>query len=232
MLVPRLVEREPELVSDGAGLPFAPARLSGAAAALDLSDPAVAALLAQIRGERPKLRLPWRRGGDEQGPEDTPEARAELSGWRELARGEGEALFGRGRPPQLLTVAIRLDQRSGLWGSIAVTRDRPLRAARELIRASSWRTEPGAEPQAQDTELRILVTEQRRAGGKPADGRFLVPDLHLGPDEVVLTIFVSPLPVMGVQGSNPETPARIALPEPFGDRALIDGAIYEPAHVV
>jgi hypothetical protein len=33
--------------------------------------------------------------------------------------------------------------------------------------------------------------------------------------------------VMGVQGANPETPVRIALPEPIGDRLLVDGALYE-----
>ncbi len=225
MLVPRLTGPVPELVSDGAGPPFPPEALSGSADPLDPTDPAVAALLAQIRGQRPPLRLPWRRGAT-RAAEDTPQARAELAGWRELARADGEALFARGRPPALLTVAIGRDERTGLWGPLAITREKPLRAARDLIRASSWRLDVGAEPQPQDTELRILVTEQRRAGGKPATGRFQVPDLHLGPDQAILTIFVNPLPVMGVQGPNPETPVRIALPEPLGERELLDGAIF------
>ena len=161
-------------------------------------------------------------------PAATPEALADLTGWRLLARTDGEALFSKGRPPQLLTVAVRRDPRSKLWRVSAVTRERPLRAAREHVRASSWRADPTAEPDPHDTELRILVTEQRRSGGKYAYGRFLEPDLHVGDDELVLTMFVAPLPVMGVQGANPETPVRIALPEPLGARELVDGAVHAP----
>lgn len=227
LLIPKLVEAEPALVSDGAGLAFPPRMLDGSAPAVDPADPAAVALLAEIRGERPKLRLPWRKAEAGQAVA-SPETIADLAGWRLLARTDTEALFAKGRPPQLLTVAIRLDARRKDWAVVAVTRERPLRAARENVRASSWRFDPGQDPAPGDTELRILVTEQRRSGGRYAHGRFLEPDLHLGAEAIELTMFVSPLPVMGVQGANPETPVRIALPEPVGARAVLDGAIFRP----
>ena len=234
LLEPRIVGREPEFVSDGGGLPFSPGLLSGPAPALDPADPAVAALLARLRGERPGLRLPWRRRGSE-GVAGTatvaapdPGANTELAGWRLLARTDDEAVFGKGRPPLLLTVAARRDGRGGGWSIFAVTRERPQRASHEGVRASSWRLEPEDEPGPGATELRILVTEQRRSGGRYANGRFLTPDLHLGREELILTMFVSPTRSMGVQGPNPETAVRIALPEPVGARVLLDGAVYEP----
>jgi hypothetical protein len=225
--VPKLVDREPALVSDGAGLSFSPQLLAGPAPPIDPTDPAVPVLLAEIRGEPPRARLPWRRSNAD-AEAATPEAIADLAGWRLLARTDGEALFGKGRPPGLVTVAVRRDRRFKLWQVVGVTRARPLRAAREHVRASSWRLDPGVELLPGDTELRLLVTEQRRSGGRYAHGRFLEPDLYLGERELVLTMFVSPLPVMGVQGANPETPVRISLPEPIGDRKPVDGAPYRP----
>jgi hypothetical protein len=228
LLVPKLVGVVPALVSDGAGPAFAPELLDGPAPPIDPADPAVPPLLGQIRGERPTLRLPWRRARGTDEPVAGPETIADLAGWRLLARTDTEALFGLGRPPKLLTVTIRLDRRSKSWAVVAVTRDRPVRAARQNVRASSWRLDPDVQPGPADTEVRILVTEQRRSGGRYAHGRFLEPDLHVGVDVLELTVFVSPLPVMGVQGANPVTPVRIALPEPLGARTLVDGAIYAP----
>jgi len=234
LLEPRIVGREPEFVSDGGGLQFQPSALAGAAAALDPADPAVAALLGRLRGERPALRLPWKRRAPATGSVTAREsaagadAAATLSGWRLLARTDDEALFGRGHPSKLLTVAVKRHPRRGEWEILGVTRERPLRAARDGIRASSWRIEPDDQPDPGATELRILVTEQQRAAGRYADGRFLEPALYLAEQELILTLFVSPVTVMGVQGPNPETPVRIALPVPVGERALIDGALYEP----
>jgi hypothetical protein len=44
-------------------------------------------------------------------------------------------------------------------------------------------------------------------------------------DQIVLTIFVTPRPGFQAGSPNPETPVRIALPEPVGLRRLIDGAL-------
>lgn len=223
VLEPRLVGPEPERVSDGSGLSFSPAALVEPAVELDREDQAVRALIVQLSkrsGER-------RASGGRSNPHALPSA--SLEGWRLLARDEDEALFGCGQPPQLVTVAVKKEGRRPTWKSVAVSNSRPLRAARDRIRASSWRLDPTHELAPDDTVLRVLVTEQTFSGGQRATGRVLAPDLHLGTDELVLTMFVTPKPGFQVRAPNPETPVRVALPEAVGLRELIDGALYEPA---
>jgi hypothetical protein len=210
VLESRTVPRVPELVSDGGGLPFPPAALDQPSGGLDPADPTVAALLVQLS------RL----------------AAASLDDWRLLAGTEDQALFGRGRPPRLHTAAFRRNSRRGTWTFLGESAGRPLRAARDGIRASSWRLDPTWELTAETNVLRLLLTEQAHAGGKRADGRVLVPDVHVASDEIVLTIFVSRRPGFQMRRPNPETPIRVALPCPVGDRQLVDGALYPGGSVV
>jgi hypothetical protein len=55
----------------------------------------------------------------------------------------------------------------------------------------------------------------------------LAPDLHVNAAGLVLTIFVTPKPGPQVRAANPETPVRVALPQPVGLTQLTDGAIYD-----
>jgi hypothetical protein len=227
VLEPRLAPRRPELISDGGGLPFPPGALEGPPAPLDPEDPAVGALLARLSagsGAKPPSRAPWKRRAAQPAPPPDP---AGLDGWRLLARSDDGVLFGRGRPTQLLTIAFHRDARRGVWVHEATSAARPLRVTRDGIRASSWRLDPTREPRPDDTVLRVLVTEQTFSGGQRADRRLLVPDLHLDDDQLVLTLFVTPREGYQAGSSNPETPARIALPEPVGLRRLIDGALVD-----
>ena len=223
LLEPRPAPRHPELISDGGGLPFAAAALAGAGEPLDPDDPAVAALLAHLTartGPRRASRAPWKRA-----VAAAPVAGPSLEDWRLLARTDGEALFGRGRPPQLLTVAVRRAGRSRAWTHAGSSAARPLRATRDGIRASSWRLDPTREPQPGESALRVLVSEQTFASGQRADGRVQVPDIYIDDAELVLTIFVTPRPGYQSGSRNPETPVRIALRHPVGRRRLIDGAL-------
>jgi hypothetical protein len=208
LLTPRSAPAEPALVSDGSGLPFPPSALDGSAGDLDHEDPATAALVKMLARQKPPA-----------GP----------TGWRVLARTDDEVLFGHGQPPGLVTVTMRRGTRREGWISVSVVRDPPLRTTREGVRASGWRLDPTRELASQDTIIRVLVTEQTRAGGARAARRLQTPDLHAREDELVLTMFVTPRG--GIQqpsASNPETAARIQLPEPLGERALVDGALYDP----
>ncbi len=150
-----------------------------------------------------------------------------LVGWRLLARTDTEALFGRGLPPELLTVVVRQDVKRGTWSCVVKSNGRPLRATRDGIRASSWHLDEVAEPKPEDTVLRICVTEQTFAGGRRADGRVLAPDLYESAHELVLTMYVKPESGFQMRRPNPETPVRVALARPIGHREVIDGAVYE-----
>jgi hypothetical protein len=54
----------------------------------------------------------------------------------------------------------------------------------------------------------------------------LAPDLYESEHELVLTMYVKPESGLQIQRPNPETPVRVALPQPIGNRKLIDGALY------
>jgi hypothetical protein len=223
VLEPLSAPRRPLLISDGGGLPFAPTELDGPPHTLDPEDPPVATLLAHLMARaapKPAGGPPWKRRAATNPPP------ASLDGWRLLARSDDEALFGRGQPPRLVTVAVRLDARRR-WTFVASSAARPLRATRDGIRASSWRPDPTREPQPDDTILRVLVTEQTFSGGQRADSRVLAPDLHLDADQLVLTVYVTPRQGYVGGARNPETPIRVELPEPLGLRRLIDGALAE-----
>ena len=222
VLEPRSAPRVPELISDAGGLAFPPGALDGLLKPLDPRDPAVEMLAAWLEGRAGSS--PLRKS------ELKVERRAlssTLDGWRQIARTGEEALFGLGIPPDLVMAAVRKDARRGTWSRADKTAGRPLRATRERIRASSWRLDPTCELRADDTVLRILVTEQTYAGGKRADGRVLDPDLYEDEQELILTMFVTPLEGFLMRSPNPETAVRVALQQPVGSRELIDGAVYE-----
>jgi len=225
VLEPRPAPRYPELVSDGAGLPFAPQALVGPPPPLDPQEPAAGALLkylAALAAPKGVARALPKRGA----PAAEPPS---LTGWRLLARDGGEVLFGRGAPPQLLLVTLRKNPLRRSWTCVRSGVARPLRATREGIRASSWRLDPTYELGPEDTELRLLLTEQAFASGQSAEGRLLVPDLYRDGEELVLRMFVTPRPGYQTATRNPETPVRVALSEPLGQRRLIDGALLAPA---
>jgi len=222
VLEPRYAPRVPELISDAGGLAFHPGALDEPFEPLDARDPAVEMLVAWLEGRAGSSPLRKARQQFEPRSSSSP-----LEGWRLIARTGKEALFGLGMPPHLVMVAVRKDVRRGTWSRADQTAGRPLRVTRDGIRSSSWRLDPTYEPRADDTVLRILVTEQTYAGGKRADGRVLDPDLYEDEHELILTMFVTPIEGFVMRTPNPETPVRVALSQPVGSRELIDGAVYE-----
>jgi hypothetical protein len=222
-LVPVVGSAEPELISDGGGLPFVPGRLWRDAAPLDPADPAVAALIVQIERGRQQAQ-PTRLLRPRAKP--TPmELSEKLAGWRELARSEDEALFG--QPPQLVTVAVRRVRR-GRWEPVGASNARPLRAVRDGVRASSWRLDPASVVDPEQRELRILVTELTMATGTPAAERLLEPELHIDRQRMVLRVFIRPIEGYVGRTARRETPVIVRLPEAIGARQPVDGALYEP----
>ena len=224
---------EPELVSDGGGPPFPPAALLEPPRALDPNNPAEVALLEQIDRSRERAsRGVWRRWRAREPPPPAattdPDDARRLTGWRVLARTEEEILYGRGQPPQLVTVVVRLGSR-GRWECVGVSSARPLRACRDGIRASSWRLDPERSPAPEDDELRILVTERSRSSGMRAHGRILPPELHADDRRLTLRLFIRPQEGFQNLVRGRETPVRVALPERVGERELADGALWDQA---
>jgi hypothetical protein len=229
VLEPRPAPRQPQLISDGSGLPFPPAALTGPPSPFDSADPAISALISYLgaRGSSKRgARMPWKRQPTEAPtPEETP---ASLAGWRILVRRDSEVLFAHGAPDQLITVTARREGLRRGWSCAASgAAGSSLRAARDGIRASSWRLDPTLQDLTSESMLRILVTEQSFSSGQRAEGRVLPPDIYLDDDELVLTVFVTPRPGFQTGARNPETPVRVALPRPLGSRQLLDGALIQ-----
>lgn len=223
VLVPVTAAAEPELISDGGGLPFPPGRAVEPSAAVDPADPAVAALLVQIdRGRRQSQ--PTRLFRPKARPEPMETAK-KLAAWRELARTEEEALFGRGTPPHMVTVAVKRGPRNR-WAPLGVSNSRPLRASRNGVRASSWRLDPTFSLSPDVTELRVLLTERTMATGTPAADRLLEPELVVDSERLVLRMYVKPLEGYVGRTVKHETPLIVRLPEPLGARELVDGAVW------
>lgn len=221
-IAPVLTDRLPAEISDGSGLGFAPSALTREAAGLDPEEGAVRALIQQIdyAASGPQVKLPWRRD-----PRSPAELGTLLAGWRELARSEERRLFGKGVPPRLLTVAVKRE-RGDRWAIEAVSPARQLRASRDGVRASSFRVDPERPPAPDDDVLHLLVVEQTRAGGRLAYGRFQAPELYGDAEELLLRCYITPLEGWQAGTRRWETPVHVQLPEPVGNRRIVDGAIF------
>ncbi len=86
-----------------------------------------------------------------------------------------------------------------------------------------WTVSPQSSVSPESTSIDVLVTRLGCNDGVTGDVN--APDISVREDEIVVTFTVSPGPPMAAncQG-NDEVAATIELPEPLGDRALVDGA--------
>lgn len=225
VLTPTPSTAVPEMISDGGGLPFHRDAPYERFEPLDADDPPVRALLEQIELGRRRAQ-PTRLLRPKAAPPPMDD-NTKLQGWRVLARTEDEILYARGRPPRLLTVAVKRGRRD-TWTCIGVSAARPLRAIRDGSRASSWRLDPTQPVDPESTELRILLTEQSKATGVLAEDRLLTPELYVDENRIVVRLYVRPLDGYVGGTRRHETPVIVKLPEPVGDRQVLDGALYEP----
>jgi hypothetical protein len=92
----------------------------------------------------------------------------------------------------------------------------------------SFRLAPDAELGPDATEIPLLVTERACNSGEDARGRIEVSSIDEDDDSVTVILAVRPRLGGHECPSNPETPFLLILPEPLGDRALLDGSSVPP----
>jgi hypothetical protein len=85
-----------------------------------------------------------------------------------------------------------------------------------------------ATPAPDDTEVALEVYEQACASGRSAEDRVRLVDLEVTDDQVRLVIGVEPLDGAQTCPSNPPTPMVVELPEPVGDREVVDAGVLPP----
>jgi hypothetical protein len=94
---------------------------------------------------------------------------------------------------------------------------------------ATWSLPPDQAVGPETVAFTALVTEVDCASGQTSEGRVVGPEITYGPNDVVVTFAVRPLPgdAQACPG-NPATPVDVTLSEPLGDRVLIDGGADPP----
>lgn len=95
----------------------------------------------------------------------------------------------------------------------------------EQLDAVDWRLDPNGSPLAADAvEIDVLMTERACVSGQPIGDRLLEPEVVMTSDQVRIALAAEPPPGEFFEcPGNPETAFEVALPEPLGDREIIEG---------
>lgn len=96
--------------------------------------------------------------------------------------------------------------------------------------AASWTHDQDAEIGPETTAFPAWVTETGCAGGQPSTDRVEGPDIQVSQESILVTFRVRKLSAFGASTcpSNPATLVSVGLPEPLGDRMLLDGGRQPP----
>jgi hypothetical protein len=94
---------------------------------------------------------------------------------------------------------------------------------------ATWALDPAADIGPETTEFTAWVTELGCASGRSSADRIGGPDIQASDETVVVTFGVVPLGGAQECQGNPPTAVTVRLPEPLGDRRLLDGGREPPA---
>lgn len=201
--------------------------------------PAIKRVICEGQGWAVSLELLARSGRAERGA-DAPAAalRAALDprrddtaalpdeGWIEVDRTDAAVRYAVIQDPLRLTYAIverRLGWELTSWGDCQLRPELPAG-----IGPAAFRAAPGVNLTPESTKINILVTELACNSGQDAQGRILRPVIVRGQRTVSVLLAVVQRDGEQECPSNPETPFTIELPEPLGDRMLLDGSEVPP----
>jgi hypothetical protein len=116
-----------------------------------------------------------------------------------------------------------MEDAGGGWMIMADGPCRPELVYPDGIGPASWVLDPdAAKPGPETTRVNVLVTEQSCASGRSAHGRVVGPAIRTFDDRFVITFGALPLEGVATCQGNPPSRVVVALPEPLGNRALVD----------
>lgn len=120
---------------------------------------------------------------------------------------------------------VSLDSKSLVQSAV----DSPAQQIEGRVGAAAWWVNPAAPPPAPDaTTISALTRERACASGQSPEGRVIAPTIVSSEDAVLVSVLVrQPAGAQDCPG-NPEFPLEITLPEPLGDRQLLDGSELPP----
>jgi hypothetical protein len=144
-------------------------------------------------------------------------------GWIRAAQTHDTVLFvARGGGVPWSQVGVQLSD--GVW---AADRWGQCRLQPELppdLGIATFRVAADADLAPDTTEIEVLATEMACNSGRDARGRIVVWAVLPAADAMTVVLAVRPRPGGHDCQGNPETPFLLELPEPLGDRTLLDGS--------
>ena len=93
---------------------------------------------------------------------------------------------------------------------------------------ATWAHDPAAEISPDTTAFTAWVTERSCASGQSSAARIIGPDVQVSTEAIEVTFRVRRLTGSQACPGNPPTPVTVTLPEPLGDRMLLDGGREPP----
>lgn len=148
------------------------------------------------------------------------------AGWIEAVRTESRVLFIAPDGDGLARVDMQLEGgrwRASGWGGCTLRPEIPFG-----MNIATFRVALGETLTPETTELDVLVTEVECNSGEDARGRVQEPAVIRSPESVTVIFTVVARLGGHTCPSNPATPFHLVLPEPLGDRLLLDGSSIPP----
>lgn len=151
------------------------------------------------------------------------------AGYRLAYRDERHATYLAGDPAnELIHASFAVDQ--GAWRLQGWGGCRP-EIVVDGLSLATWVLDPALpDPGPATTQVTALVTERACTGATPMAGRLQPPRISSSDAAIVVVFAAVPLEGdMFTCPGNPSTRVTFELPEPLGDRLLLDGAFFPPA---
>jgi hypothetical protein len=157
---------------------------------------------------------------------------ASLLHWQVAGRADTQMLFLARQVPQIDGVdwmSADIARTGDTWKPAGMGGCRPVVVLGDGLGAAEWALDPSAGDLVRETTtLHLLVWELTCSGGSPATGRMSPVVVEFGARTLTLTLGVRPKGGIQTCPGPPGTPAVVNLPQPVGDRNLLDGGTEPP----
>jgi hypothetical protein len=146
--------------------------------------------------------------------------------WLVLKEAPDEVLLVARAPEGLAFMSVLLADGEWVWSGASSGGPCPLYfQVPEGLNPVDWRLDPAAPPpDPGSTEIDVLITERPCVSGQEIGDRLLGPEIVMTEDSLHIAFAAEPPPgdAFDCQG-NPETPHRVVLPAPLGERRIVEG---------
>lgn len=148
--------------------------------------------------------------------------------WRLLAEEGGRAEFGSGRLPDEMEWIV-VERERGRWDASGYASGCEPASMRRGLEAITWTLAPQPRLRPRTRSILVELGSGECSSGRPQAPRLQKPEFREQNGALLMSLWLRPLPpgFYTCEGII-EPPVRIKLPEPLGERRLLDGGTYPP----